>query len=903
MKKIVSIILCALIIMGTVSVPAADEAFNTSLSHDKIELLTSVGIFAEGDVFLTSATETVTKGEFARVLLALTGMREGAGEAAPFEELYNDVTASTAYSTEIIAATKLGYFGKNVSNYFYPNAKAEMVWALEAVMRALGYAHKPQYQAAGLTKNVKWGKYIDRSSVLTVLYNALEVPLVSVDGYTTDGTIIGSQNGELLLNRYFDIYIQEGVVLADFYSSVQDNRAKEGAIRIGKEEFKVGDLDARDLVGLNVTYYVRDNGEDEKEIVYIEKEKNNVITIPSNNLEYSYEKSSYTTLEGRKRITYDINLNAKISYNGYPHFDKAKMDPAQGYVTLIDNNGDGKVDVVKVMEYRNVIVLGNNLIGEEIQDKLIPSKNVKLGDYETVNVYSQKGEKTTVSAIVAENILTIYESPDKETVDIYISDASLAQYIDAIEDGERGKAIICGDKEYLIAADPDNVFDESGLVLGQRYIFYLNQWNEIFYAKPSWSHEVFWLLEAGLDTRGMDDKYCMKGLISSSDVVVWYLEDKVTWVSYGNREKISAKEAYERLWLLDKDGNPVIDNGINVMDRQLLKIARNEDKKISEIVVAYDAAARADVLNMTSDYPLIKMSYIINEWDLKHQMSDYYKDGCFYSWLHFSADCMDYFVNTNNTKKVNLVDDEEMKTQKTSFPNPDVAIRTFQFYMQSKESLAADFVIKEAATGVTGDQESLGNAKLAGVLLKKIIYTKDEKKDEVKPVLVCVTSSGEEVRYPVSKEEIISMSYLSHTALTGNSTMHPNKKGLAPGDVIAVQKDDSGEATGVILLYDYENKHDSRYGGNFREANHAVQSVTGRVKRKSGSIAEIEVISTPSDPYNGGILNIKMPSNIIAYNVKDNVTEKSTINDLLIDDLVVVCYSDEMRGTVVVYKE
>ena len=46
-----------------------------------------------------------------------------------------------------------------------------------------------------------------------------------------------------------------------------------------------------------------------------------------------------------------------------------------------------------------------------------------------------------------------------------------------------------------------------------------------------------------------------------------------------------------------------------------------------------------------------------------------------------------------------------------------------------------------------------------------------------------------------------------------------------------------------------------------------------------------------------------MPNNIIAYNVQEKTTEKATIDDLLIDDLVVVCYCDEKRDTVVVYRE
>lgn len=901
MKKLIAIILCSFILMSTVSVPAAEAAFNTSLLQDKIELLISVGIFAEDDAFFTADSETVSKGEFASVLLALTGMREHPSEVYPFEELYNDVTVSTEYSSEIVTATKLGYFGTKVSNYFAPNAKAGMEWALESVMRALGYSHKLQYQAAGLTKDVKWGKYINRSSVITVLYNALDVPLISVEGYASDGTMIGTHKGETLLNRYFDIYIDKGVVLADFYSSVQDARANEGSIRIGREEFKIDSLYTRDLVGLNITYYVRDDGSDIKEIVYVKKEKNTVITIPSNNLEYSYENNNYTTREGRKRKKYDISLNAKVSYNGYPYFDRTKMDPESGYVTLVDNTGDGKIDVVKVMEYRNVIVFGNNIIGEEIQDKLIPNKNIKFGDYKTVNVYSQSGEKTTVESIVTDNVLTIYESPDKGTIDIYITEPSLAQYVDSIDNSEDRKKIICSDEEYFIAADPENVFDDTEILVGKRYIFYLNQWNEIIFAKASLSHDVFWLLDAYNERRVGKKAIFLKGVVSSDDIVVWPMKDMVTWVSYGNREKISAEEAYERLWLLDDGGAPVLSDGENVMNRQLLKISRNKNKEISEIVVAYDAVSRTDVVNMTSDYPLIKMSYIVNEWEDKHPISEYYKDGCYYSWLHFSPECKDFFVNTNKTKEANLAEDEEMKVQKTSFPNPNAAITTFDFYMQSKDSLAADFVIKEAGFGAAEDLSALGKAKLNGVLLKKMIYVLNEKTDEYERVLVCVTDSGEEVRYPLVKEEIISIESLSSSELTGFSTMHPDKKSLAPGDVIAVQTNANGKATGVILLYDYENKHDPRYGANFREADHAVQSVTGRVTRKNSGIVEIKIIS--DDSFNGGILNIKMPANIIAYNSSENTTENATFDDLLIDDLVVVCYRDEMRDTVVVYRE
>ena len=282
-------------------------------------------------------------------------------------------------------------------------------------------------------------------------------------------------------------------------------------------------------------------------------------------------------------------------------------------------------------------------------------------------------------------------------------------------------------------------------------------------------------------------------------------------------------------------------------------------------------------------------------------MTSYFNsDRSFYYWLHFANGCTEFCVNTNETAEEELVDDEDMYAKGITFRNKSYDIRLMDFYLNSKESIAVDYVVRDASGG--GKSNNVGDTKSHGVVLNKIIYTKN-KNDEFVPMLICTMSDGAEVRYVLEKEEIISIETLkaNQASYSGSSvSIHPNKKSLAPGDVIAVDTNERGEAIGVVLLYDYENKHDSRNGSNFK-ADRVSESITGRVARKQGNIAELVIIS--EDANNGAVININMPNNFIAFNVNERTSQKATINDLLVNDLVVVCFEDLLRRTVVVYRE
>jgi len=322
-----------------------------------------------------------------------------------------------------------------------------------------------------------------------------------------------------------------------------------------------------------------------------------------------------------------------------------------------------------------------------------------------------------------------------------------------------------------------------------------------------------------------------------------------------------------------------------------------------KMIFPYEVATRAEIISMNEDYPLIKASYIKNEWPSYASTVDssyFNSDKSFYYWLHFGKGCTEFYVNKNETAEADLAEDEDMYAKGIAFRNENYEIKLMDFYLNSKDALAVDYVVRDAGGG--GGSDDIGNTHAYGVVLNKIMYTKN-RDDEFVPTLVCTKNDGSEIRYVVEKEEVISIKSIKANQSTyGGSSVSilPGKKALAPGDIISVETNERGEATGIVLLYDYENKHDCRNGSNFRKER-VSESITGRVARKHGNIAELSIIS--EDENNGVFININMPSNIIAFNVKEQTSQKATINDLLVNDLVVVCFEDLLKRTVIVYRE
>ncbi|MGN1059494.1 MAG: hypothetical protein ACI4QW_03600, partial [Clostridia bacterium] len=546
MKKLISTLLCALLLAaGLPGTALAAGGFDANLSADTIALFEAVGIVGDNDVFTISQDLTVTRGEFARMLICMLGYRNSAADMTPAAVSYKDVSAGHLYRSEILLATQLGLFGSRVSAWFYPDEPAETAWAAKAVTRLLGYGRQLERSSTvitslGLLKGVA-GKsgVLRRDDALRILRNALDVELLQIVGVSGGGLALDTVKDETILTVYFGVNYQEGVLTADPFTALTGERTRNGYVRFGDVTYESGKLETGNLVGANLRYYYRET-QGEQQIIHFEKLKTTQIVLTADKAVYDYAQNRYTALNGDKTLTFPMELKTQVAYNGLPCFNKALMQPKTGQITLIDNDADGAYEVCIIREFSNLLVRSCNAAEGIIYDKLDSTRNLSTRQYDSFLLYSEKGEAVELSALRPDQILTVYESADKKSAEAYISGKSFSLQLQETDLAER--ILTVEGERYKLSADLRMSTDN--LTVGQYYYFWFNHWNEVVYVSADWNYNAFYLMEATEEAGGLDPAVYVKGLSDSGEVLVYELADKVNWITYDSgRAAVTRKEA------------------------------------------------------------------------------------------------------------------------------------------------------------------------------------------------------------------------------------------------------------------------------------------------------------------------------------------------------------------------
>ena len=891
MRKIISLFLCAImLIMPLGSVFAAGGKFDAALNQETIFMLESLGVLAYGDEFVQKETADVTKGEFARLLMCLLNMRNEAVKISGIESMYKDVTSKTLYSSEIIVATKLGFFGEIVPSYFYPAEKAETDWALKAVARLLGYSYKLRRNSLvvntlGLSKKIPSGKYLTRDGALALLKNALDVPLLTAYGLSTDGIRMQAADGETVLGEYFDLVKYEGVVYADFYTSLQDERALLGSVRIGDETFKIENIDTKSLVGLNVIYYAKEIDE-ESVIVYMEKEDNVEIALSSSNIIYDYDKNCYIVQEEKGEKEYDISVQALVSYNGTPIYDRTKMQPLTGEVILVDNDTDGEYDVVKIREFKNLVVKAYDKNEKRVHDITSTERDLYLDNYEEVTVYAENGKIVDKNKITEGNVLTVYESADGECVEIYIQSIGTPMTIEQINFGDN--EIVADGITYKMSADL--MLDKSVLHIGQVYYFYINYWNEVVYVKTDWKYQTFWLLGTHKDERNFGNKVAIKGMETSGTITTYELADKVNWLHYDLaenkivKERITKEDAYLRL---NSNGGAV--------NRRMMKIGVDTVGAVTDFVEALSVPTRAQLLVMESDYPLIKMDYIINEWPAYATyneagiQSEWW--GSFQYWLYFSSTAKEFLVETNASTEE--VADEDMCVQSIRYkPDERRNVADLEIYMQSKDGIAAEYVVKDITVAANTSLDMEGYYMYPYVVTK-VTECIDEQSGEQIAKIECVSRTGGATTFYTEDLDTVKRANL----IENGTFPAENKQMLEPGDIITTEKNAKGVVSRIKLAYDYVNDYDSFPGSGIAGI---AATIKGKVTRVHENLIEYEGAAEGIPA--GSIMAINASNYLVEYDVQKQTAKRITADEVYADDTIVTFWRYSSLYMTVVYR-
>lgn len=559
-KKLITLI-SILTLINAFAVHAEND-----LSYEK-SILTGLGIMVEGNVnhetFINSMAVFLTDNpEDTEAFARRTGIL-GAGDEYKGR---GTMTLDEAVKYAVIA---LGYKDRAESYGGFPEGYRQVAASL------------------GLTEGIteSGNSKISNDSAVKLLYAMLEAePMLTY--YGSDGKIAGYavQANKNLLEMNRKIYKVYGIVTANSNTSVYDESGTvNGYIMIDEDIYYSPDKSGEELIGRNVTAFVKENRYGENEIVYIceRDKKNETVTIDAENIEnVSSDNLEIEYInENRKISTWKLAPSFRVIFNGVHTGDYSDRDlmPETGQITLIDNNRDNKADVLIVKSYKTVVVESvdtkNGVIVNKYKfDGCLPGFDLEA-DKGTVEymVYDGAGKETTLESVKAGSVLSVAISKNRTLAEIYISGG--ASFSGTVSSKNNSEEIVGVDgKEFKISTEFSEhlAYEGKELEIGKGYIFYTDYFGKISYFKSSLNKD--YVLAVRIYADDDNEKFSMEYMDLDGEWYIAPLSDKLTFDGKAKTEAASVKTTLGKF-------NP-----------QIMKLKFSANGEIREIDTAEESA-------------------------------------------------------------------------------------------------------------------------------------------------------------------------------------------------------------------------------------------------------------------------------------------------------------------------
>lgn len=460
-------------------------------------------------------TKTITRGEFASILVSLHGLGDVAQSAAN-GAAFQDVPANHAYASQIHTAVQLGFLNGYSSDCFSPDENLLSEHAIVALVRSLGYGavidgSMQQYLAKAaeisLTQkvDVSIGFPITRYTLVQLLLNTIDIDFMEgFKGQTgTSFAVVADKN---ILSDVFCVEKRSGTVTADKYTGLRtsDGTGTSAALEIDGSKFSIAATD-RSWVGFHVDYYVDTDSKDE--IRYIKQShKNTVKVLDTEDCDITYNDGVYSYSDKDTGKTHDLKLASgfAVIYNGAAPESSANltMAPVRGSVTLLDNGaGDGwNVVLIEDLAY----CVAELVDTREMRIYAKRGMEIDLAEAEFIEISDLSGRNMSIADISPGNVILAAVSQDGKVAKLNVSKQTVSGEVKQINesDGE----IYINDKLYKIASCLE--LDE--IRLGMKAMFMLDRDGYIAsFQSNNLDSQVGHLVAAAL-SGGLDDEIRFK---------------------------------------------------------------------------------------------------------------------------------------------------------------------------------------------------------------------------------------------------------------------------------------------------------------------------------------------------------------------------------------------------------
>lgn len=328
----------------------------------------------------------------------------------------------------------------------------------------------------GISENVN--EPLTRELLYIILANACEAEIYLPYSAGVGGVVI-KNNGETILNRYWDIYDDEGIVDGDSKTFLNEAEpAGIGLAAIDGKTYTCSRYKAENYLGQKVKFYYNDA----YEIVYMASKDNKITQINGKDIE-DFDGSRITYLENDKRKTLKLSGDFSVVYNGRAKtkFDLKLFEGCQNAV-FIDNNKDDRIDVIQITNAYNFIV-------NSVSDKKIYGKfGVGILDFgnDEVNIVNGVGkvyDEDRMSNIAEWSVLSVSVSYSKDETAYYDAVISSAGAFGTVSKIAAGTDY--GTKQYFIGGswyetDKNVIYENNNSIsIGDDVKAYINSYGKI----------------------------------------------------------------------------------------------------------------------------------------------------------------------------------------------------------------------------------------------------------------------------------------------------------------------------------------------------------------------------------------------------------------------------------------
>lgn len=578
MKKIISVIIAMLLAV----MPAAAQEESKPENSGEAKLLFTLGIVKEAGY---NGRQPVKRGDFASSVASLIGL---SAITHSCNTVFPDVTEKSKNSGAVKVLSDMGIVSGYDSGLFGENDTLKTEQAVKIVMRALGYGaiseayggYPASYliyaQTSGLLKKVKAGSYEECTwnDAAQLLYNALFIDIAE-----DENGDLKTLKGRNALTAYHDVQIYKGVVSGNDITSFSGTAESEGYVRIGGERFLDRGNLCENLLGMKVECYFK-NSYNEKELLLVRTEGfNKEIKVSATDIAADKSSSERLSYYDEKGVIKNMGIEqgAVVIFNGKYQgrgINNSDLEADNGSIRLVDNDKNGKADVVFIEKAEIYVVESINTVRLTIEDMYnMPAVSLDREDAGFKYKILWSGTEVPFSEIVKGSVLSVLKSVDGNYTEIHIC----ADRVRGTVTERNDVSVTVDGTAYGILKGFENRV--SDITIGSSAMFYLDEYGRIAgCSKPELSGLYGYLIETGPAGDGLNEKD--KGLFrifSLSEAKIQNYESASNIKLYkgsGEEGKLTGREIAEKF----REGGSV--------KRQLIKYGLNSKGDITEIYTA-----------------------------------------------------------------------------------------------------------------------------------------------------------------------------------------------------------------------------------------------------------------------------------------------------------------------------